>query len=122
EPHAAEQVFEDYVKEFDIPVYRDQWLDRKSGVTKEGSRIKSIEMETGEVYSGKMFLDATYEGDLMAAAGVDYHVGRESTSKYDEKSNGVQTGVLHHRHHFGVLKDKINPYVTPGDPKSGVLP
>jgi FAD dependent oxidoreductase len=59
---------------------------------------------------------------LMAAAGVDYHVGRESKQTYDEEWNGVQTGVLHHRHHFGVLKTGISPYVTPGDPKSGVLP
>jgi hypothetical protein len=69
-----------------------------------------------------MFIDATYEGDLMAAAGVDYHVGRESKETYGEMWNGIQTGVLHHRHHFGVLKQKISPYKTPGDPKSGVLP
>ena len=69
-----------------------------------------------------MFIDATYEGDLMAAAGVDYHVGRESTRTYGEKWNGVQTGVLHHRHHFGAVKTPISPYVIPGDPKSGVLP
>jgi len=122
EPHVAELVYEDFVKEYDIPVHRDQWLNRKSGVTKDGSRISSITMESGETYTGKMFIDATYEGDLMAAAGADYHVGRESTSKYGEKWNGVQTGVLHHRHHFGVLKEKISPYVVPGDPKSGVLP
>ena len=58
----------------------------------------------------------------MAAAGVDYHVGREAKATYGEKWNGVQTGVLHHRHHFGVLKEPISPYVVPGDPKSGVLP
>ena len=69
-----------------------------------------------------MFIDATYEGDLMAAAGVDYHVGREAKAEYGEKWNGIQTGVLHHRHHFGVLKKPISPYVVPGDPKSGVLP
>ena len=69
-----------------------------------------------------MFIDATYEGDLMAAAGVDYHVGREANSAYGEKWNGVQTGVLHHRHHFGVLKKPIDPYVIPGDPTSGLLP
>src|SRR5688572_13161932 len=72
--------------------------------------------------SGKMFIDATYEGDLLAAAGVDYHVGREANSAYGEEHNGVQTGVLHHRHHFGYLKEKISPYVVPGDPRSGVLP
>ena len=58
----------------------------------------------------------------MAAAGVAYRVGREAQSTYGEKWNGVQTGVLHHRHHFGVLSAKISPYVVPGDPKSGLLP
>jgi hypothetical protein len=58
----------------------------------------------------------------MAAARVDYHVGREAQSAYGEKWNGVQTGVLHHRHHFGVLPTKISPYVVPGEPSSGVLP
>ena len=69
-----------------------------------------------------MFIDATYEGDLMAAAGVEYHVGREASSVYGEKWNGVQTGVLHHRHHFGVLPTPVSPYVVPGNPASGVLP
>ena len=52
-----------------------------------------------------MFIDATYEGDLLAAAGVDYHVGREAIETYDEDWNGVQTGVFHHRHHFGAVKE-----------------
>jgi len=122
EPHIAERVFEDYVKEFQIPVHRDEWLDRAKGVKKSGARITSITMLSGKTYTGKMFMDATYEGDLMAAAGVDYHVGREANSVYGEQWNGVQVGVLHHRHHFGALKTKISPYVIPGDPKSGVLP
>jgi hypothetical protein len=122
EPHVAEQVFEDLVKEHEIPVDRDEWLDRARGVKKTGARIGSITMLSGKTYAGKMFIDATYEGDLLAAAGVDYHVGREASSVYGEQWNGVQTGVLHHRHHFGVLPMKISPYVVPGDPKSGVLP
>jgi len=122
EPHIAERVFEDYVKEFQIPVHRDEWLDRAKGVKKSGARITSITMLSGKTYTGKMFMDATYEGDLLAAAGVDYHVGREANSVYGEQWNGVQVGVLHHRHHFGALKTKISPYVIPGDPKSGVLP
>ncbi|MDB6033420.1 MAG: xly 3 [Verrucomicrobiales bacterium] len=121
EPHAAEQVFEDYIREFQIPVQRDEWLDRERGVNKSGARITSITTLSGKTYSGRSFIDATYEGDLMAAAGVAYHVGREANSVYGEKWNGVQVGVLHHRHHFGVLKDKIDPYVVPGDPKSGVV-
>ncbi len=122
EPHVAEQVFEGFVREYDIPVHCDQWLDREQGVKTDGARIVSITMLSGRTYRGRMFLDATYEGDLMAAAGVDYHVGRESKDKYDELWNGIQTGVLHHRHHFGAVKEKISPYVVPGDPSSGLLP
>jgi len=122
EPHVAEQVFEELIKEYRIPVHRNEWLDRKNGVKKNGARLTSITTLSGRRYSGKMFIDATYEGDLMGAAGVDYHVGREAASVYGEKWNGVQTGVLHHRHHFGAVKEKISPYVVPGDPGSGVLP
>ncbi|MCX7824256.1 MAG: FAD-dependent oxidoreductase [Verrucomicrobiae bacterium] len=122
EPHVAERVFEDYIREFKIPVRRNEWLDRAHGVKKDGARIVSITTLSRKTYAGRMFIDATYEGDLMAAAGVDYHVGREAQSVYGEQWNGVQTGVLHHRHHFGVLKTPISPYVVPGDPTSGVLP
>ncbi len=122
EPHAAESVFEAWVKETKIPIVRNAWLDREKGVKKEGGRITSITMLDGTTFSARMFIDATYEGDLMAAAGVDYHVGRESTQTYGEKWNGVQTGVLHHRHHFGAVKTPISPYIVPGDPASGLLP
>ena len=122
EPHVAEAVYEAWVREMKIPIVRNAWLDRANGVKKQGDRIVSIATLDGKTYEAKMFIDATYEGDLMAAAGVHYHVGRESMATYDEKWAGVQTGVLHHRHHFGVLKTPISPYVVPGDPKSGVLP
>ena len=122
EPHVAEQVFEDLVREHAIPVLRDEWLDRGKGVRKSGARLASIAMLSGRSFSGKMFVDATYEGDLLAAAGVSYHVGREANRTYGEEHNGVQTGVLHHRHHFGYLPEKISPYWKPGDPASGVLP
>jgi hypothetical protein len=74
---------------------------------------------SGKSYEGKMFIDATYEGDLMALAGVNYHVGREANAVYGELYNGVQVGVFHHRHHF---KDKISAYRIPGDSTSGLLP
>ncbi len=69
-----------------------------------------------------MFIDATYEGDLMAAAGVTYHVGRESSQQYGEEWNGNQVGVLHHSHHFGILSRGIDRYVVPGEARSGLLP
>ena len=122
EPHAAEQVFEDLIREHGIEVQRGEWLDRKGGVRKNGALLVAITTLSGRTYAGRMFVDATYEGDLMAAAGVNYAVGREAQSTYGEKWNGIQTGVLHHRHHFGVLSAKISPYVVPDDPKSGLLP
>ncbi len=121
EPHVAEQVFDDLIREYKVPVLRDEWLDRQNGVRKDGAKIVSIRTISGKTFTGRIFIDATYEGDLMAAAGVQYHVGREGKSVYGEEWAGVQTGVLHHGHHFGVLKDKISPYVIPGDPKSGIL-
>ncbi len=129
EPGVAEKIFEDYVREFSIPVQRDEWLDRAKGVKKSGVRITSITTLSGKTYEGKMFIDTTYEGDLMAATGVAYHVGREANSVYGEEWNGSQVGILHHRHHFGPYgKDgsgpalNISPHVVPGDPKSGLLP
>ena len=124
EPHVAESVYDAWVKELEIPVHRDEWLDRnpKTGVTKEGARIRSIRTLSGKTFEGRMFIDATYEGDLMATAGVDYHVGRESKDQYGEQWNGVQTGILHHRHHYGAVSKPISPYRIPNDPNSGVLP
>lgn len=121
EPGVAEKVYEAWVKELKIPITRNAWLDREKGVTMKDGKITSIKMMNGKSYNAKIFIDATYEGDLMAAAKVDYHVGRESTATYGEKWNGVQVGVLHHRHHFGAVSKPISPYVIPGDPKSGVL-
>ena len=120
EPHIAENVFEDLVKEENITVIRDAWLDRSTGVKVNQATIESITMEDGTTFQADIFIDATYEGDLMAAAGVSYHVGRESLETYGEKWNGVQVGVLHHGHHFGDMN--ISPYIVPGDPESGVLP
>ncbi len=120
EPHVAEQVFEDFIAESGVSVYRDHWLDRAEGVVVEDGRIQSIAMLNGTTFKGQIFMDATYEGDLMAAAGVSYHVGREANNVYGEEWNGVQVGVLHHGHHFA--DRKISPYVIPDDPSSGVLP
>ncbi len=119
EPHVAEQVFEDFIAENKITVYRDEWLNRESGVAMTDGKIKTMTTLSGKTFEGKMFIDATYEGDLMAAAGVSYHLGREACSVYGEQWNGVQAGVFHHGHYF---KDNIDPYVVQGDPASGLLP
>ncbi|GLR15837.1 protein-xanthan lyase [Portibacter lacus] len=119
EPHVAENIFEGFLDEFDIRVDKEQWLDREKGVIMDNGKIISITTLDGQQYHGKVYIDATYEGDLMASAGVSYHVGREASDVYGEEWNGVQTGVLHHKHWF---KSDISPYVIPGDPSSGLLP
>ena len=119
EPHVAEKIFEDLIGENNIPVYRDEWLDRETGVEVVNNRIVSLTTLSGKKFKGKMFIDATYEGDLMAAASVSYTVGREPCSQYNEEWNGVQAGVYHHGPYF---KTPIDPYVIPGDPSSGLLP
>lgn len=119
EPHVAEASFEKMVTDNDLMVLRDEWLNRDSGLVKKNGRIRSFVTLSGKVFRGKVFIDATYEGDLMAAAGVSYFVGREANSVYGETWNGVQKGVFHHGHYF---KDNIDPYKIPGDPSSGLLP
>lgn len=118
EPHVAEAIFLAWLKEHQIDVRVDHWLDRENGVDVSNAKIQSIRTTNGCVFVGKMFIDATYEGDLLDAAGVDFHVGRESNGEYQERWNGVQTGTFHHAHWFD---RPVDPYVVPGDPTSGLL-
>jgi hypothetical protein len=91
EPHVAERIFEEFCREAGVVVVKEERLDLRRGVVKESGRIVSIRMESGTVFSGRMFVDATYEGDLMKLAGVSYTVGREANAQYGETLNGVQT-------------------------------
>ena len=118
EPHVAEAIFNSFIKENHIPVFREEWLDRQKGAIVENGRIVKMKTLSGKIFAGKMFIDATYEGDLMAAAGVSYTVGREANSVYGETWNGVQTGVFHHGHYFA---NPVSAYKIPGDPNSGLL-
>lgn len=117
EPHVAEQIMDEFVREAGVTVVRQERLDLAGGVKKQGPRIVLIRMESGREFAGRAFIDATYEGDLMAKAGVSYHVGREANSVYDETLNGVQLGSKKHQ-----FNAPVDPYVVPGDPKSGLLP
>ena len=117
EPHVAQRIFEDWLRENAIAVQRNQWLERHHGVAMKDGRIVAITTLDGNVYAGKMFIDATYEGDLMAAAGVSFAVGREANKQYAETLNGVQ--VKHAlKHQF---EKPVSPYVTPGEAASGLL-
>lgn len=120
EPHAATEIYDAMIREAgdQVTVIRGERLDLRKGVVKDGSRITNIVMESGRSFAGKIYIDATYEGDLMAKSGVSYHVGREANSIYGETLNGVQTiRTIHHQ-----FTKQVDPYVTPGDPASGLLP
>jgi hypothetical protein len=119
EPHAAEEAFEKMIGENNIKVFREELLDRESGVTLKNGGISSIRTLSGKIFKGKVFIDATYEGDLLASAGVRYTVGREESALYGEQWNGVQKFVFHHGHYF---KNNISPYIVEGDSTSGLLP
>lgn len=130
EPSAALKVYAEMIAREKIDIIYNQRLNRSNGVKKQGQHIVEIEMESGEKYRGKMFVDATYEGDLMAAAGVSYTIGRESNSEYGETLNGVQANKVSTTLRGTVSKngihhnfiDGVDPYIVKGDPSSGLLP
>ena len=119
EPSAALAILERWERDNKLEIVRGEFLDRKpGGVVRNGSRIVAIKTLSGKTFRGKMFVDATYEGDLMAAAGVSYTVGREANSAYGETISGIER-ALSKNHQFN---KGVSPYVKPGDPSSGLLP
>ena len=117
EPKVAEEIFESWVKENEIEVLRGEWLDREKGIEKKAARLKSITTLSGNRFEGEIFLDCTYEGDLMAAAEIGYFVGRESNKAFGETLNGVQIKRAR-KHQFS---GRVDPFVVEGDPSSGLL-
>ena len=130
EPSAALKVYHRMLANLDIKIIYKQRLNRANGVSKIGNKIKAITMESGEQYFGKIFIDATYEGDLLAAAGVSYNVGREANARYGETLNGVQanetspslvSGMSANARNHNFVKG-VDPYIKAGDRSSGLLP
>ncbi|MBC7806884.1 MAG: FAD-dependent oxidoreductase [Akkermansiaceae bacterium] len=113
EPTVAEETLRIMCAEVDVPIYFDQ---RLTDVEKDSNRITAIRTEGGHRFRATYFVDASYEGDLLAKAGVSYTVGREPNSQYEETLNGVQYG--HPKHNFKV---PVDPFVRPGEPASGLL-
>lgn len=118
EPHVDEAIFRAWLRRAHVEVVFHQRLREKNGVIKRGRRITQILTEDGQIWRAKVFIDSSYEGDLMAQAGVSYTVGRESTHVYHESLAGVRTNTPKHqflwptpaydsRHHLW-------PYVDPG--------
>ena len=126
EPSVALKILEEWERDGALDIRRGEFLDRTPlgsgkicrGVVLGNGRITAIRTLSGEEYRGRMFVDATYEGDLMAAAGCSYFVGREGNAVYGETSDGIQVAAsVHHQFLPGV-----DPYVVKGDPSSGLLP
>lgn len=130
EPSAALKVYQDFIENEQIELVLNQKLDRSNGVSKVKGKIGSIKMLSREVYHGLMFIDATYEGDLMAAAGISYTIGREANAVYKETLNGVNTkikettmtGMRSHNALNHNFVDGVDPYILKGDTSSGLLP
>jgi hypothetical protein len=116
EPHVAEAVFDDLVREAGVQVIRGR-LREKHGVVTSRSTLSAIVTEDGATFSAKVFVDASYEGDLMAQAGVSYTWGREAATEYGESLAGVRERTPLHQFHAvvpprgrgGALLPEITP-------------
>lgn len=125
EPSMAEKLFKDYLREGNIPVIYNK---RISEVQKNQATIESVtlvntsgEEGTPQTIRGKVFLDCTYEGDLLPLAGVTYFVGREDNADYNEKLSGYQLPEYHKQSGYHQFPDGISPYKIPDDPSSGLV-
>jgi FAD dependent oxidoreductase len=114
EPHVAEDVLFSMANAARVSVYLQE---RLASVGKRGKRIQELRMENGRVYRARMFIDATYEGDLMARAGVSYTIGREANLEYQESLNGIREQTPKHQ-----FLARVDPYKEPGNATSGLLP
>ena len=114
EPSVAERIFHEMLSEAGVTVYLHQ---RLASVQTNRARLESITMEDGAVFRARVFIDASYEGDLMAKAGVSCFVGREANAVYHETLDGVR--AVTPKHQFTVA---VDPYLRPGDSSSGLLP
>jgi hypothetical protein len=115
EPKVATKIYHEMLAETPVQIFTGL-LDLTDGVAMKGQRITSIKLEDGRVFRGKMFIDASYEGDVMAGAGVSFTVGREANSVYGETINGVQTKAENE------VVAGVDPYNVKGNPASGLLP
>lgn len=102
EPHVAEAIFKEWVAEAGVRVFYRHRLVEKTGVSKDGTRVTEIRTENGAAFRGKVFADASYEGDLMAQAGVTYTFGREGTAQYGESLAGIRDRTPLHQFQVSV--------------------
>jgi hypothetical protein len=97
EPHVAEDIFRSMAQEAGVALFEHQRLREIDGVRKEGARVAGIATDSGDQFTAKIFIDSSYEGDLMAQAGVTYTFGREGASQYNESLAGVRDRTPYHQ-------------------------
>lgn len=119
EPHVAEAIFNQWVEgDSAIRVFRGfRLFEEGASVGKQGRRVKELRTAEGMIFRAGVFIDATYEGDLLAAAGISTIVGREANATYGETKNGIRGENTYRQ--FEVT---VDPYRIPGDPGSGLIP
>jgi FAD-dependent oxidoreductase family protein len=90
EPHVAEEIFGELLREAGVQVFAQTRLREKSGVRKQGVNVAELVVENGDSFAAKVFIDSSYEGDLMAQSGIAYTYGREAAAQYGETLAGVR--------------------------------
>jgi hypothetical protein len=114
EPHVAEAILNEMIREAKtVTVFLNHRLKEKGGVKKQGTRVIQITTENGAQFQGTIFADTTYEGDLMAQAGVDFTWGRESSAQYGESLAGVRPKDRNHQFDFPVSAYGENKKLLP---------
>lgn len=126
EPKVAAAVFRTWLREAGVTLLERHRLKEKGGVLKQGSRVTTVEFENGVRITARYFADASYEGDLMAQAGISYTLGRESVAQYGEDLAGVRAYTRSHNFAVDIpardAKGKVLPEVSTearGTPGSG---
>lgn len=114
EPSVATAVLRQLAAEANVKIVTGQ---RLKAVKKAGARIESLTTESGDTYAGRIFIDATYEGDLLAGARVPYRVGREGRADYGEELAGVVPEAWSTRKQWDV---DLRPYGPDGKLLFGV--
>lgn len=118
EPHVAEKIMKTFLEENGVSVYLNTRLSEdKDNVLKMQRIIKHLKSENGHIFSARMFIDASLEGDLLAASGISTTWGRESNAKYGETKNGIRGETTYRQ-----FEVKVDPYIQPGTPLSGLIP
>ncbi|WAC14717.1 FAD-dependent oxidoreductase [Dyadobacter pollutisoli] len=118
ESSVAGKVIKAWLAEYKISLfYKTRLSESKNAVLKKDTKITRIKTETGSTFEAKIFIDATIEGDLLAAAGVSTTVGREANATYNETFNGIRATNTH-----APFLVKVDPYKIPGDSTSGLIP